>query len=57
MNKLSLALLALLAVCAIFRDANAAEPLLVIHGGAGVIKSEISPEREKAFSKRSRCCW
>jgi len=48
MNKLSLALLALLAVCATSGGADAAEPLLVIHGGAGVIRSEISPERERA---------
>jgi beta-aspartyl-peptidase (threonine type) len=48
MNKLSSALLAALAICAPSRNATAADPLLVIHGGAGVIKRDISPEREKA---------
>lgn len=28
--------------------AMAAEPVLVIHGGAGVVKSDLTPEREKA---------
>jgi beta-aspartyl-peptidase (threonine type) len=47
MKTLSFALLAALAVST-GSAAAAAEPLLVIHGGAGVIKRDISPEREKA---------
>ena len=48
MNPLSFALLATLALSAMSHPAAAAEPLLVIHGGAGVVKSAITPEREKA---------
>lgn len=47
MNKLSFALLSAVAVCAMSQNVDATEPLLVIHGGAGVVKSEITPAREK----------
>lgn len=47
MKKLALALGFALVLGAASRDVRAAGPLLVIHGGAGVVKSEITPEREK----------
>jgi len=37
-----------LSICFCAAASQAAEPLLVIHGGAGVIAKEITPEREKA---------
>jgi beta-aspartyl-peptidase (threonine type) len=40
--------LALLAASAIAHADDAGKPLLVIHGGAGVVAKEVTPERERA---------
>lgn len=44
LRRLSLALLSLGA----FSMSHAATPILVIHGGAGVVRKEMTPEKEKA---------
>lgn len=46
--KLRLALSALLSLPLIAQAAPAASPLLVIHGGAGVERKDLSPAEEKA---------
>ncbi|HJT99039.1 MAG TPA: isoaspartyl peptidase/L-asparaginase, partial [Rhodanobacteraceae bacterium] len=47
MKKLLLALSIALVCPTLAHRASAAEPVLVIHGGAGVVASEVSPERER----------
>ncbi|MGS0647053.1 isoaspartyl peptidase/L-asparaginase family protein [Komagataeibacter melomenusus] len=46
MKRLSAALACLL--CSVAVPAHAADPVLVIHGGAGVIRKDMTPAREKA---------
>ncbi|AZV39321.1 isoaspartyl peptidase/L-asparaginase family protein [Komagataeibacter xylinus] len=48
MKILSAALACLL--CSVAVSAHAAEPVLVIHGGAGVIRKDMTPAREKAVT-------
>jgi len=47
MKKTLPALLCALAAAAIGHGAFAAEPILVIHGGAGVVAKDVTPERER----------
>ena len=47
MKKMLPALLFALGVAAIDDGAIAAEPILVMHGGAGVVAKEVTPERER----------
>ncbi|WP_308719569.1 isoaspartyl peptidase/L-asparaginase [Komagataeibacter xylinus] len=52
MKILSAALACLL--CSVAVPAHAAEPVLVIHGGAGVIRKDMTPAREKAVKAALR---